>query len=270
MKIKLWSDLHLEFREYIYEHIFDPIWADPEANKDVTLLLAGDIGEGMGARAFVEEMCEHFKYVLMICGNHEYYDNDFDKVNADWTAYSNGGSIMIEPGPPNFFFLYNDSVVLDGVRFIGGSMWTDFNGGDPISMGAAHRIMSDFAYIKNDGKCITPEFVIKEHDKFTDFLLKKFDEPFNGKTVVMTHHSPGNELKRKGRRGDRVGSAYFADIEEMIGYHNKAHLWVHGHTHRNWDYMINETRVVCNPYGYWSKSTNRDFDAELILEVDTR
>jgi len=267
MKIKLWSDLHLEFRENLYDHIFDPIWAVPDAHKDITLLLAGDIGVGMGAVPFVEEMCKHFKHVLMVCGNHEYYENDFNKVNADWFAYANGGSIMIEPGPSNFYFLYNDCFILDGVRFIGGTMWTDFNSGDPIDMGACHRIMRDYGNIKLDGKFLTPRDVIREHDRFMDFLIKKFDEPFDGKTVVMSHHSPGNELKRRGRRGDRVGSAYFADIEEVIGYHNKVHLWVHGHTHQPWDYIINETRVVCNPYGYWNHSTNGAFNSELILEV---
>jgi hypothetical protein len=198
----------------------------------------------------------------MVCGNHEYYHQpDFNKVNADWQAWECEGS------PKNFHFLYNDWRILDGVRFLGGTMWTDFDDGDPIAMGACHRIMSDYADIKLDGQPLTPRDVIREHDRFMKFLLEKFDEPFDGKTVVMSHHSPGNELKRRGRRGDRVGSAYFADIEEIIGHHNKAHLWVHGHTHQCWDYRINETRVVCNPYGYWGHSTNGNFDPDLILEV---
>lgn len=268
MKLKLWSDLHLEFRDNLYDHIFDPIWEDENSYKDVTLLLAGDIGVGMGAKKFVEEMCKHFKYVLMIHGNHEYYDGDLNKVVSDWKAYTGEElNIMIEPGPRNFYFLHNDSVILDGVRFIGGTMWTDFNGSDIIDMSAAHRVMADYQVIKLDGKPLTPRDVIREHDKFMDFLLKKFDEPFDGKTVVMTHHSPGNELKRTGTKRGRVSSAYFADIEELIGYHNKVQLWVHGHTHQNWDYMINETRVVCNPYGYWGDSTNKDFDKNIILEV---
>jgi predicted phosphodiesterase len=267
MKIKLLSDLHLEFRENLYDHIFDPINTDPNANKDVTLLLAGDISMGTGARRFVEEMCKHFKYVLMICGNHEYYENDLTKVNANWFAYANGGSVAMEAGPPNFYFLNNDCYILDGVRFIGGTMWTDFDGVDLITIAACQKKMHDYVSISLDGAPLLPYDVIREHDKFMEFLLKKFDEPFDGKTVVMTHHSPGNELKRMGRRGDKMGPAYFADIEEIIGNHNKAHLWVHGHTHQNWDYMINETRVVCNPYGYWGKSTNSGFDPDLILKV---
>lgn len=257
MKIKVFSDLHLEFRGYLFDHIH----MEHPDDKDTTLILSGDISTGTTAKPFVEEMCKHFKHVLMTCGNHEFYYNDFEKVIADWQQYE------ISEAPRNFHFLYNDWRILDGVRFLGGTMWTSFNDGDPISMGAAHRMMNDYAEIRSKGERITPHFVLREHDRFMEFLIKKFDEPFEGKTVVMTHHSPGNELKRRGRRGDRIGACYFADIEEVIGYHDCVALWSHGHTHQNWDYMINNTRVVCNPYGYWGEATNPGFDREMIIEV---
>lgn len=258
MKIRLWSDLHLEFSDLKFNHI----WTPDEEDKDQILLLAGDIGKGMQARRFIEPLCENFRHVLYTCGNHEFWEQpDFHRHIDTWRRYEQ------DEGAPNFHFMYNDWRILDGVRFLAGTMWTDFDGGDQIAMGAAHRIMNDFAYIKSEGKPITPRFIIREHDSFIDFLLQKWDEPFDGKTVVMTHHSPGNELRRKGNRQDRVGSAYFADLEQMIGHHNKAHLWVHGHTHRNWDYIINETRVVCNPYGYYGHSTNPGFDSKLVIEI---
>jgi Icc-related predicted phosphoesterase len=204
----------------------------------------------------------------MTCGNHDFWEQeDFHKTLDDWRAYSNEGSPLIDKGPDNFHFLYNDSVILDGVKFIGGTMWTDFNGGDPISMASAHRVMNDFAYIKSEGKNITPRFIIREHDLFIDYLISEWEKPFDGKIVVISHHSPGNELRRRGHRTDRVGSAYFADLEQMIGYHDKAHLWVHGHTHQCFDYMINNTRVVCNPYGYHNYQTNGGFDPNLVIEI---
>jgi predicted phosphodiesterase len=258
MKIKVFSDLHLEFRD----HKFDHIHTEHPDDKETILLLAGDIGLGMGARPFVEEMCRHFKEIIYCCGNHEYYHQpDFMKVNEDWQDYE------LNESPDNFHFLYNDWRILDGVRFLGGTMWTNFNNGDPISISSAHRMMNDYAEIKSDGRPITPHFIIREHDKFIDFLLQKFNEPFDGPTVVMSHHSPGNELKRRGRRGDRSGAAYFADIEDIIGRHDIACLHVHGHTHQSYDYMINNTRVVCNPYGYWGHATNPGFDRNLIIEV---
>ena len=257
MKIKVWSDLHLEFRGFLFDHIHTP----HEDDKETTLLLSGDIGVGTAAQPFVVEMCKHFKHVLMICGNHEYYYNDFLKVNADWAAWE------LQGAPENFHFLYNDWRVLDGVRFIGGTMWTNFADGDPLTMGNAHRVMTDYEEIRCMGEKITPHFVLREHDRFCDFLVAKFDEPFDGPTVVMSHHSPGNALKVKGRKPSLTDHCYYADIEDMIGYHNKVKLWVHGHTHQSADYMINETRVICNPYGYWGHDTNGKFDRMLVVEV---
>lgn len=256
MKIRLWSDLHLEFRDYKYDHI----WTPSEDDKEQTLIIAGDIGVGMAASHFIEELCKHFKYVLFVCGNHEFYHNDHPGTIAGWTKFE-------EEGPKNFHFLYNDWRILDGVRFLGGTMWTSFDKADPITMGAAHRMMNDYSCIYCEGQHITPHYIIREHDRFMDFIRAKFSEEFDGKTVVISHHSPGNSLKRQGHNRDRLAAAYYANIEEFIGNENKACLWVHGHTHRNWDYLINETRVVCNPYGYYGEATNPNFNAKLVLEV---
>ncbi len=257
MKFRLWSDLHLEFRNFLFDHIYTPRDDDAET----TLLLAGDIGVGAFLiRPFIEEMCKHFKHVVMVAGNHEYYHHEFHAVNAEWQAWE------LEEAPKNFHFLLNDYRILDGVRIIGGTMWTSFDDGDPFNMAYAHRSMSDYVDINFGIRKILPDDILREHDRFIRFLLQKFDEPFDGKTVVMSHHSPGNSLKRRGRKEGR-DSAYFADIEGMIGYHDKAVLWVHGHTHRSWDYMINNTRVVCNPYGYWNEATNGGFDPEIVIEV---
>jgi hypothetical protein len=257
MKIKLWSDLHLEFRDNQFDHIHIPHVDD----KETTLLLAGDISIGTESVPFIEEMCKNFKHVLMICGNHEFFENDIYKLREKFKFWE------LNEGPNNFHFLDNDWRILDGVRFLGGTMWTDFKDGDPLVVGAAHRIMADYEEIRCDGQKITPSFILREHDRFMDFLLQKFEEPFDGSTVVMTHHSPGNVLKRKGRQGNLVDHAYFADIEELIGHHDKAVLWVHGHTHTSYDYMINNTRVICNPFGYWGEQINSDFDPEIIVEV---
>lgn len=256
MKIKLWSDLHIEFANYTYNHI----WIPRQENQDEILILAGDIGCGNLARFFIEDLCASFSHVLMVCGNHEFYDFEFDDVIHKWQEFE-------EQGPKNFHFLHNDWRVIDGVRFLGGTMWTSLDDGDPLTMGYAHRTMTDYGVIKHNGKLITPEFTIAQHDKFIQFLLEKFEEDFAGPTVVITHHSPGNILKRRGHCGDRLDAAYFADIEDMIGWHNKARVWVHGHTHRNWDYMINETRVLCNPYGYQGHATNSNFDPDFSFEV---
>lgn len=256
MKLKLFSDIHLEFREYLFDHIHLPHNDD----KETALLLSGDISTGTSAIPFIEEMCKNFKYVIMISGNHEYYGQDFDKVNSDWANYEQSGS------PGNFHFLYNDWRILDGIRFLGGTMWTSFGNKDLISMRYASQRMNDYAAIKRNNMSLTTEFVAEEHDRFINFLSQKLDENFNGPTVVLSHHSPGNALRLRGRK-ERGDDCYFADIENLIGKSDKISLWVHGHVHQSYDYMINNTRVVCNPYGYWGHSVNGNFNRQIILEV---
>lgn len=254
MIIRVFSDLHLEFSGNKFKHI----WTPSDEDKDITLLLAGDISVGLSARFFVESLCESFKHVLFVCGNHEFYGNDMIDIRKRWRD--------VEEAIPNFHFLDNEWRIIDGVRFLGGTMWTSLNDGDVLAVSTAHRSMNDFRRITKDNQLIRPRTVIDEHDEFIKFLLEKFDEEFNGSTVVMTHHSPGN-IQRSAYGTDILNYAYFAELENMIGTHNKAKLWVHGHTHASADYMINETRVVCNPFGYKDHETNSWFDPKIILEV---
>lgn len=255
MKIRLLSDLHLEFSGNKFKHI----WTPCEEDKHVTLLLAGDIGVGLGARRFVEALCNSFKHVLFICGNHEFYHNDHAEIIKRWCDFG--------MGVPNFHFLNNDCRIIDGVRFLGGTMWTSLNNGDIITCGAVQSVLEDYNCIKRAGFLFSPNDVMDEHNQFIDFLLKEFDKPFDGPTVVMTHHSPGN-IQRSRRSHSLTDYAYYAELENMIGTHNKARLWVHGHLHDSTDYMINETRVVCNPYGYNGNGVNPNFDKHFSLNLE--
>ena len=256
MKLRLWSDLHFEFAGHKYDHI----WTPSPDDKETIVLLAGDIDLGTCASTFVHDLCKDFKHVLYCHGNHEHYHRDYKNNIVEWMRIE-------EEGPENFHFLYNDWRILDGVRFLGGTMWTSFDNADILTMASARREMNDYQEIHCDGERITPHFILAEHNKFIEFLKEEFDKPFDGKTVVMTHHSPGSALKRNGRVNDRLDHCYYADLEQMIGNANVVDLWVHGHTHQSADYLINETRVVCNPYGYHNYATNPDFDKNLIIEL---
>lgn len=253
--IKLWSDLHLEFSEGRYDHIAD----NSLSQKDVILLLAGDISTGTDAKDFVIDMCDRFKAVILVCGNHEFYGHDFDKVLSEWESISVNG-------PDNFHFLNNETVIIDNTRFIGGTMWTDFNDDNPIVVNSARFSMNDYSIIKRNQRKLTPESVLEEHDKFKDFLIAEFDKPFDGKTVVVTHHSPG-DVSRSLVTRDETSHCYFAGLEELITWHDKVTLWVHGHTHQSYDYMVSNTRVVSNPYGYHECGTNPDFKADIVINL---
>lgn len=255
MRVKLWSDIHLEFAN----HKFDHLWTPSPDDKETTLVLAGDIDIGVYAQDFIKLLCEHFRQVIFVCGNHEFYYHNFEEVIKGWQDFELNG-------PANFHFLHNDQRILDGVRFLGGTMWTSFDKGNPLVLHTVARVMNDYKQITYQDNRITPYFTMNQHTQFIEFLTSKLNEEFSGTTIVITHHSPGNPIKRTGRRTD-IDYAYFADIEDLIGNHDKIAYHFHGHTHQNWDYMINNTRVICNPYGYQGYALNENFDKDLIIEV---
>jgi hypothetical protein len=255
MKFKIFSDIHLEFSDHNYDHL----WTPSEENKDQILILAGDIDVGNCAAGLVSHACEHFKEVILVCGNHEFYGRDFNTVIEDWRRIE-------QEGPKNFHFLNNDYRIIDGMRILGGTMWTSFNNADPLLMRQAKNDMNDYRRIFNGGVPITPMFILEQHYAFREFLEETLKQEHDGKTVVVSHHSPGNSVKRRGIV-DQLDGCYFADLEKFIGDENKIALWFHGHSHYSYDYLINETRVIGNPFGYYGYALNPNFDKDLIVEI---
>lgn len=252
MKIRLFSDVHLEFSGHKWEHLWKP---SPEDQEQI-VVLAGDIDTGVSAMPFVDALCDSFKYVVLVAGNHEFYNNDHAKVIAGWQEHELNG-------PKNFHFLNNDTRHIDGYRFVGGTMWTSFENKSYRIMEQARMTMNDYRCIYNGNDPITPNFVYDEHIKFMDHFTKEMAIPFDGKTVVVTHHSPGDGLRIRGV----PDPLYFAGIEPQIAAQENLVLWMHGHSHHSYDYMIANTRVVGNPYGYYNYAVNEDFVPNLILEV---
>lgn len=254
-QLRLLSDLHLEFTKYKFNHIWEP----NDEDKNIILLLAGDIGVGEQSREFIENLCNSFKHVLKICGNHEFYNQEFFKVIDGWKKIE-------EEGPKNFHFLHNDYRIIDGIRFLGGTMWTSLKNADPIVVFEVRNGLNDYSAIKNMRRPINPDFIIDQHTEFMKFLRDKLSEEFDGKTVIMTHHSPG-DVNRSEYQGGNLDYAYYACLENLMLEQDNIDLWVHGHTHVSQDYMINQTRIVCNPFGYMGYSTNNNFNKNLILEI---
>lgn len=256
MKIRLWSDIHLEFSDAQYDHI----WQANDEDKDITLILAGDIGVGMQARTFVENLCGHFKHVLLICGNHEFYKQEYMTVINGWKTFEEQEALR------NFHFLDCDTRVLDGVRFIGDTMWTSFEHGDQALMQRAEYAMNDYGRIKVGDKFMKPAFTFERHTRFMNYLEEEIVKPHDGKTVVITHHSPLN-YGRVQYHGPEWDPFYFACLEDRIAEWGKPDLWVHGHAHVSHDTQVANTRIIANPHGYMNYRLNPDFDKDIIIEL---
>ncbi len=284
MRIKLVSDLHLEFSD---------IYIQNDNNYDV-LILAGDIMvatdlhdhpetdygmysnvnlEGLGRRQqtaqrfrdFLKRCSFQFPHTIYVAGNHEFYHG---KWTQSLTTLSNECAKF-----PNVYFLEVGSKKIDDVTFIGGTLWTDMNKGDPLTLHAVRDMMNDFRVIKKDLEGYTrlkPHDTVLRHRHMLDYIKTVVAERPDEKFVVVGHHSPSFQSVHEGYRGETLmNGAYHSDLSEFILDRPQIKLWVHGHTHHPFDYMIGETRVVCNPRGYENDGYSEDtgWNPNILLEV---
>jgi predicted phosphodiesterase len=285
MKIKLVSDLHLEFSDVQI----------PNDGCDV-LILAGDImiaqdlhdhpepandsdrraifkEEGTGYRQrnaqryrdFLKRCSFEFPHVIYVAGNHEFYNGKFhvgiDYLRAECGRYT------------NVYFLERDTKTIDDVVFVGGTLWTDMNKYDPLTLHAVRDMMNDFRVIRNDQKGYTalkPADVALRHRDTLGYFRLVLDQHKDRKCVVVGHHGPSFLSVHEQYRDQHImNGAYHSDLSEFILDRPQIRLWVHGHTHHPFDYQIGETRIVCNPRGYHTDRYNEDtgWNPGIRLEV---
>jgi hypothetical protein len=165
-----------------------------------------------------------------------------------------------------------EAVVLGGTRFLGTTLWTDFAlyGSAPLqverAMAEARRGMHDYRAIRfgPHGR-FRPEHALRMHVEQRAWLERQLAEPFDGATVVVTHHLPHRRSIHSKFIGDSLNTCFASDLSHLV--RPPVSLWVHGHTHESLDYVENGTRVVCNPRGYIPMQPNLEFDPTLVVDV---
>jgi len=256
--MKLWvlSDLHLEYAD-LHEPLDIP-------NADVCIC-AGDLMRfPANSIHWLGEHVARWMPVVFVAGNHEFYKGGIKECLEDGRAAAERF--------PNVHFLENDSVVISGVRFIGATLWTDFRteGSPQLAMTYARERMNDYRYIskqRSPWQRFTPETSYRMHSISKSFIRETLATPFEGETVVVTHHLPSKQSVPERFAGDLLNAAYASDLNDIIEEGRPA-LWVHGHTHDSCDYQFGDTRIVCNPRGY--DDENPKFDRHLVVEIGTR
>lgn len=256
------SDLHLEFEK------LTPV----NAGADV-LVLAGDIlvasyldkssaspyfARAEEFRNFMRLASDRFREVVFVKGNHEHYHG---KINKTQKILDREFGTL-----PNLHMLEDSYVDIDGVRFIGSTLWTDQNNGDPMTQSHLSFAMNDFRIIEKEpyGRFM-PSDASRLHLASKNMIDRHYqDAP--GKIVVVSHMAPSPQSVHARYKADiLMNGGYFSDMEQFIEDHPKIELWMHGHMHDSFDYSVGTTRVVCNPRGY--NGENRNFDLGKLLNV---
>lgn len=281
MKIKLVSDLHLEFAdinikndggcdvlilggdimiaEELYDHpatSFDPWSAGAVA----------DLGRKQQRvqrfRDFLKRVSFQFPHVIYVAGNHEFYHGKWkrtlDILHQECARLS------------NVYFLECESKKIDDVTFIGGTLWTDMNKGDPLTLHAVRDMMNDFRIIKKEDEGYTslkPVDTVVRHKRMLQYIQSVIEGKNDEKFVVVGHHAPSRLSTHEQYKNDYLmNGAYSSSLEDYIIDHPQIKLWTHGHTHHPFDYVIGETRIVCNPRGY-DNHEDTGWNPNIVLEV---
>jgi hypothetical protein len=164
-------------------------------------------------------------------------------------------------------------MVIDGVRFLGCTLWTDF-----MAFGAERSFeaetlaslqITDFHRIRRSPKFsrLTPRDTVQFHRRARAWLRARLDTVFPGPTVVVTHHSPTLLSNAAAYRADLLSAAFVSDLDSLMSG-DKVELWIHGHTHHCADLLINGTRVLSNQRGYSPSELVPGFHPGLVVDVD--
>lgn len=256
MRLWVMSDLHLDFLPL-------PL---PLTIPDADIcVVAGDVltkGVVPSLGWVAENIAPHMP-VVFVAGNHEFYDAAFNDSILAGKA--------LAAGIDNLHFLDGEVLELDGVRFVGGSLWTDFclHDWQESAMAEARNRMNDYKKIKFSKKPFRkflPFQSVHKHRHDRNAIEAAIAEERNGPLVVVTHHAPSERSLPTAERGTLIAAAYASNLTSLIEA-GKPDLWIHGHIHHHSDYMIGKTRVLANPRGYPGQDTFENFDPAFVAEV---
>jgi hypothetical protein len=169
----------------------------------------------------------------------------------------------------NLHILDKEMVQFNDVSFICGTLWTDMNKEDSLTLLHMKGMMNDFRCVMNGGnRRFLPEDTVVDHREMLEYIRLMIEGKFDQKFVVVGHHSPSKASTHPRYADEQImNGGYSSDLSEFILDHPQIKLWTHGHTHHKFDYMIGSTRIVCNPRGYINYEPEADNFKLQFIEV---
>ncbi|MGO7340011.1 metallophosphoesterase family protein [Rhizobium johnstonii] len=240
-------------------------------------ICAGDISENVSMSiAYLRRDIERHMPVILVLGNHDYYNGSIDFALERARREIEGTRIHL---------LENQTIEIAGCRFVGATLWTDFAvsiGGDEhippeerraIASDLVPFLIPDFSCIlrsdprrPGENGLITVQEILNRHVASRSFIDRELEKPFSGRTIVVTHHAPLTESFDARFYGDVTNAAFGSDLSDLIA-RRRPSSWIHGHIHRARDYLAGGTRIICNPRGYGGEREMNGFRSGLLIDL---
>jgi predicted phosphohydrolase len=243
-KLHIMSDLHLELSDFTI----------PEVQADI-LILAGDIGISIKDFDPVLESASRYEYVLMVAGNYEYHKGGVDQGSTTHllNLFKDTNIKLLN----NTWFTYKD------IRFVGATLWTDFDNKDELKMKAAKLCMSEFGgLVSYHGKDLCPQDTTLFHEHSKLVLGYSDHDESDKKQIAITHHMPSKKLLPDKHKDSILNAAFASDCEDLM---KTKDMWICGDANSVADIEIEGCRTIINPRGYPGEDTG--FNPKLVVEI---
>lgn len=235
MRIAYGSDIHDEFGDQKAVPLLETV--------DV-LILAGDIAKAKKIADYAAQYLNQAQHIICVLGNHERWGEELTRSVEKAKERITSDRIHI---------LEKETIEILDWKIIGATAWTDFKygpHGQSLHMFNASKVMNDYKKIKKFTGSIyrrlKPEDTLADNMKAHDFIFREITP----KSIVVTHHAPTHLSIGPEHQDDDNNAAYVSNWGNEIAYSDGPALWFHGHIHSPSDYMVGDTRILCNPIGY--------------------
>jgi len=256
MLIRVFSDIHLDFDVGKNHKDFHPalLWMPEQLAEDsqTILVLAGDLWHSKKYFVFMNQswlsnVSKRFHSVIVVLGNHDFWGGN---ISFEYNFFNQQ---VKEQQLANVHLLQNSTISIGDCKFLGGTLWTDYNNQDPDTKNYYKTgYTKDYKFIRSGiiYKKITPDIIIKEHIKTKKYIFDNATRDcIDQKVWVITHHPPSFLSLSASSKNSLERGFYASDLDMLIS-ESDIDVWVHGHQHRNLDYFISNTRILANPRGY--------------------
>jgi len=242
VRINYFSDVHLEF---------GPLEI-PDNDADL-VVAAGDIGIFNQGMHWLKKLN---KPVIYVAGNHEFYGHEYNETLKTLRQECKGSSIH---------FLENDTFIYKNIRFLGCSLWADLYLEGDEKANALGKTLNDFRKITFSDEPFNQKLFSTLHYSSKKWLENELAKPYDGQTVVITHHAP-TEWSWDDSKNRLKKIAYCTDLKYLF-HEYEIEAWFHGHIHSPGDYRIAGARILSNPRGYVGRKSVANFDQNKIVEI---